>query len=538
MAGSFTQKQLENLDKQTLIELLLQLQEQYKKLDEKMQLMIEQLADLNRHRFGRSSEKFISDNQLAFTEEDGNIVVFNEAEVIHELEPLEDDSDEQAPKRKKQKGKKEADISNLPKEEIYHEMSEDELSGFYGDESYKRLPDEVYYRYHFTPAKVSVEEHHVAVYSGTKSEKMIKAPHPKQLFRNSMASASTVAGVINGKYVNAAPLYRIEQEYNRYGINISRQVMANWVMLSAERYLSIVYDLLHMMLYNHHVIQADETPVQVYKDGREAGSKSYMWVYRSGSMSNAGNIVIYDYQKTRKTDHPREFLKDFKGICVTDGYQVYHKLENEREDLIIAGCWSHARRRFDEALKALPQDARKTCTAAKALKMIQVIYREEKKLKDLTPDERQKMRQLKIKPLVEAYFAWVHKTEPHVLKESKTHKGLQYSINQEKYLKVFLEDGEVPMDNNASERAIRGFCIGKKNWVAIDTVNGANASAIVYSIVETAKANNLKPYEYIKHLLTVIPEHMEDTNLDFAYDLLPWSDKLPEECRKKEVLKK
>ena len=198
----------------------------------------------------------------------------------------------------------------------------------------------------------------------------------------------------------------------------------------------------------------------------------------------------------------------------------------------IAGCWAHARRKFDEALKATSKDKQKSCTANKALKLIQAIYREEKKLADLSSEERLEQRQLVVKPLVEAYFAWVHKVEPNLLNGSKTYKGLQYSINQEKYLKVFLEDGDVPMDNNAAEQSIRGFCIGKKNWVMIDTVAGAKSSAIAYSIAETAKANHLKPYEYFKHLLTVIPDHMDDTDRSFLEELLPWSDELPAECRK------
>ena len=531
MSVRFTEEQLNNLDKATLIQLFLSLQDQLESIDNKMQLMLEQMADMNRHRFGRSSEKSELSNQISFTIKDGEII-FNEAEAIAEEFYDDDEPELVTTTRKKSKGKKEEDIKGLPVEQISHEMSEEELHAFFGDESWKRLPDEVYKRYKYTPASVSVEEHHVAVYSGAKSERMIKANHPKQLLRNSLASASTVAGICNAKYVNAMPLYRIEAEYNRAGINISRQTMANWVIQCADRYLAVIYDYLHQRLYDYHVIQADETPCLVNKDGRDAGSKSYMWVYRTGKMYQDKPIVIYDYQKTRKSDHPREFLKDFQGVCVTDGYQVYHTIESEREDLTIAGCWAHARRRFDEALKATSKDKQKSCTANKALKMIQAIYREEKKLADLSFEERLEHRQLTVKPLVEVYFAWTRKMEPNVLRGSKTYKGIQYSLNQEKYLKVFLEDGEVPMDNNAAEQSIRGFCIGKKNWVMIDTIAGAKSSAIAYSIAETAKANHLKTYEYFKYLLTVIPEHMDDTDRSFLEKLLPWSKDLPDECRK------
>ena len=222
-------------------------------------------------------------------------------------------------------------------------------------------------------------------------------------------------------------------------------------------------------------------------------------------------IVLYEYQRTRNASHPREFLKDFSGICVTDGYQVYHTLEKEKEDLTIAGCWVHGRRKFEEALATIPAEGKKDSVAWLVMKQIQAIYREEGKLKDLPSQERLAQRQVVIRPLVDALFAY---------------------LNQEKYLRVFLNDGDVPMDNNASERAIRGFCIGKKNWEVIDTINGAKTSAVIYSIAETAKANNLKPYEYFEHLLTVIPEHMGDTDRSFLEELLPWSPALPKNIRK------
>ena len=262
-----------------------------------------------------------------------------------------------------------------------------------------------------------------------------------------------------------------------------------------------------------------------------------MWVYRTGKMYNADPIVIYEYQKTRKTDHPREFLKGYAGTVVTDGYQVYHSIADEREDLIIAGCWSHARRKFAEIVKTFGKsnkesDKTKNLIASMALKQIDAMYKIEKGLIELTPEERQTRRKLSIKPMVEAFFAWINENKGSVPAQSATGKAFTYCLNQEKYLKVFLENGEVPMDNNAAEQAIRGFCVGKKNWTMIDTTYGAQASAIIYSIAETAKANNLKPYKYFEHLLTEIPKHMDDKSTDFIADLLPWSDKLPNDIKK------
>ena len=469
---------------------------------------------------------------MNFMEVDGKIVFFNESEAVAA------EASEEAPeavlrrKPKKKQGKREEDLEGLPVVVVEHSMTQEELTALFGTKGWKQLPDEVYRRYGFTPAKVEVEEHHVKVYAGRETDEIIRAPHPGSLLRGSLVSPSLEAAVMNAKYVNAVPLYRQEQEFERYGLHISRQSMANWTIQCADRYLAILYDYLHEKMYGYHVLQADETPVLVNKDGRPAGSKSYMWVYRTGRMYTGRQIVLYEYQKTRNASHPREFLKDFSGVCVTDGYQVYHTIEAEREDLKVAGCWSHARRRFDEAVGALPKAKRKDSRAYLALTMIQAIYREEKLLKDLPSEERKTRRQLSVRPLVEAYFTWVKENIPKVPQKSKTWEGFSYSINQEKYLKVFLDDGEVPMDNNAAEQSIRGFCIGKKNWVMIDTVAGAKSSAVIYSIAETAKANNLKPYDYFEYLLTEIPKHLDDTNRAFLDDLLPWSPNLPANCWK------
>ena len=533
MALKYTEEQLNSLDRETLTRLFLSQQEQLENIDHTLQLVLEQMADLKRHRFGRSTEKHETEDQISFMEVDGKIVFFNESEAVAGEENAQEEPESVSrTKPKKKQGKREEDLEGLPVVVVEHSMADQELEDRFGKGGWKQLPDEVYRRYSFTPAKIEVEEHHVKVYAGKETEEVIKAPHPETLLRGSLVSPSLEAAVMNAKYVNAVPLYRQEQEFERYGLHISRQNMANWTIQCADRYLAVLYDYLHKKLYGYHVLQADETPVLVNKDGRPAGAKSYMWVYRTGRMYTENQIVLYEYQKTRNASHPREFLKDFSGVCVTDGYQVYHTIEGEREDLQIAGCWSHVRRRFDEAVKALPKQKQKDSCAYLALTMIQAIYREEKQLKDLPAGERKNRRQLSVRPLVEAYFTWVRENLPKVPPKSKTWEGFNYSLNQEKYLKVFLDNGEVPMDNNAAEQSIRGFCIGKKNWVMIDTITGAKSSAIIYSIAETAKANNLKPYDYFEYLLTEIPKHLEDTDRSFLDDLLPWSPSLPANCRK------
>lgn len=507
MAVKYTEEQLNNVDKSFLICLLLQQQEQLEALtkelhdtNEKMQKLMEQVILAKYQRFGRSSEKLEDAGQICFREVDGNIVFFNEAEAVCDLEAAEPEELEvPTAKRPKRKGKKDADLSGLEAKRNDHYLSVEELETEFGTNGWKQLPDAVSKRYLFIPAKIEVEEHHIGVYASKTDGHMVKADHPKALLHGSLVSASLGAAIINGKYVNAVPLYRLEQEFERYGLNITMQNMANWCIRLSEEYLSVLYDYLHKEIYSYHVIQADETPVIVNRDGRKAGAKSYMWVYRSGHMYKDRQIVLYEYQMTRNASHPREFLKGYQGICLTDGYQVYHTLEQELEELTIAGCWVHCRRRFDEALKLIDKRVQKNSEAFQIMKQIQAIYREEGKLSGLTSDERLKQRQMVIKPLVDAFFVYIKKLK--VSKKDKFGEAVHYALNQERYLRVFLTDGEVPMDNNASERAIRGFCIGKKNWQMIDTIHGAKASAVIYSIVETAKANNLKPFDYVQYLL-------------------------------------
>ena len=540
MAFKYTEEQLNKLDKELLIQLFLGLQDQMEELtkqtqalNDKMQLMMEQLVLSKKSRFGRSSEKMAGPGQIRFMEVDGEIVFFNEAEAVCGLDAPEPDSLEpQQPKKKKQAGKREADLAGLPVRRIDHYLSEKELAAEFGEKGWKQLPDAISRCYRFVPAKVEVEEHHVGVYSSKTDDRMVKAPHPKKLLPGSLVSPSLAAAVLNGKYLNAVPLYRLEKEFERYGLAITRQNMANWVIRLGESCFGPLYDYLHTLLYWYPVIQADETPVLVNKDGRPAGSKSWMWVYRSGCLYQKEQVILYEYQKTRNASHPRKFLKDYNGICVTDGYQVYHTLEKEKEDLKIAGCWVHCRRKFEEALEVIPKELRKQSVLDLLMNQIRAIYREEGKLSGFSADERVEKRQLVVKPLVDAFFAYVKQNSGRVAKSGKAREAFTYALNQEPYLRVFLENGNVPMDNNASERAIRGFCIGKKNWEMIDTVHGASASAIIYSISETAKANGLKPYEYFEYLLTEIPKHQDESSTDFLADLLPWSEKLPEYIRK------
>lgn len=539
MGTKHTLEELNNCSREELITYVLMMQGQLDTLNENIEKLIEQVRLANQYRFGRHTEKLDAiDGQLSF---------FDEAESLCDekaAEPEMEDVLPSKPKKKKAKGQREEDLKDFPQDiKAPYTVSVEELDAFYGVGNWKKMPDETYKRLRHEPESWTVEIHTVEVYVGTDGDhqdEFLRGKRPKDLLRNSIVTPSLLSSIVNVKYVNSSTLNRVEQEFSRNGVNISRQTMSNWIIKSTDKYLCPLWDRLQEELLKFHVNQSDETPTQVIHDGKSAGSKSYMWVHRSGEFYTETPIVLYEYQKGRDHSLPLEFYRDYKGILVTDSLEQYHLVDKKLPDVTNANCWAHARRSYADAIKAADKkdpDAVKKSVAYQALSRISMIYKLEGTLKDLSPKERLRERQENIRPLVEEYFAWVKKQLENnaVLPKGKTAEGLNYSVNQEKYLKVFLTDGDVPIDNSASERSIRTFCIGKKNWMFHNTIKGAKASAVIYSITETAKLNNLRPYYYLKHLYTELPKlcdengNIDNSKLDY---LLPWSKELPDECRK------
>ena len=519
MCQKFTPDELNSMDHDARNEVIYSMQERLDTLKHDYENLIEQLRLADQQRFGRHTEKMDDIAvQLSF---------FNEAEACCDEAKPEPSIEEtvgdalKKPRKPKKKGQREADLKDFPQEEIPHDVSEKKRIDTFGEGNYKSMPDEICWQLRFEPARWIAEKHIIRVYVGTDGlhqDEFLRGDHPDTLFRGSIATASLEAAIINAKYVNSNPLDRVSRDFKANGLNLSKQTMSNWTVWSAERYFQPVYDLMKKRQLEAHVNQSDETPLEVIHDGRPAGSKSYMWVHLTGELSPVPKIIVYEYRKTRHSDHPKEYYRDFHGILMTDGLEQYHKLAREQKGIVNANCFAHARRHFANAIKAMGKgnpEAVKSSIAYKALVRIGAIYDLEGALKNLSPDERLKERQTSIKPLVEEYFAWVKETAAGgtVLPKTETGKGLQYSINQEEYLKVFLTDGEVPIDDSASERALRNFTIGRKNWVTINTVRGAQASAVIYSITETARANHLNVYYYIKHLLTELSQLIDENGI-------------------------
>ena len=542
-------EQLHNLGKEALIIIVSSLQNQLHSLqshldhanaqlsdtNRQIELLTEQIRIMNQRHFGRKSEANLS-------EIDGQISLFdsfNEVEYLNQNSAKEPEIEEifiSSYHRSKTKGKREADLDGLPARIIEHRLSDEELAIKFPN-GYKELPQEVYKCLHIIPETFIVDEHHVHVYASKNNDgTILKAPRPRDLFRNSIATPALVASIINGKYTNALPLERQAKTYKMNGINLATNTMANWVIRSTDMYLSLIYDRMHELIYDSKVIHADETPVKVMRIDNakiKNGKKTYMWVYRNRPFKGTHPIVLYDWQDSRRSDHPREFLKTFSGTVVTDGYQVYHKLEKEREDLKVAGCWIHARRPFADFIKSVGLTAAKGSIAQEAYDMITEMLRIDNTFDDLPVSDRKKQRQLVLSDKVDAYFAWVKQKYTQVTQNGSIGKALAYSINQEKHLRVFLSDGNIPMDNNYAEQAIRPFTLGRKNFVLIESSNGAKASAVLYSLVETAKANGLNTFEYFNLLLTEIPQHVDDNNLRFLDNLLPWSPLVQKACLSK-----
>ena len=351
-----------------------------------------------------------------------------------------------------------------------------------------------------------------------------KANTPTSLMNHSLASPSSVAHVMYEKFVNSVPLYRQEKDWEQLGIALSRATMANWVVRCSQDYFTPVIEYLRKELISRDIIHCDETPVQVLKEeGKKPQTKSYMWLYRTGN-DGKHPVILYDYQPSRNGDHAVTFLKDFKGYVHSDGYSGYNKLTG----ITRCGCWAHLRRKFVEAIPTKKSTSALT-NAEIGRDYCDKLFQVEATLKDLTPEERFNKRLELEKPILEAFWCWLENL--NVLKGSALAKAVTYATNQKKYMENYLLDGRCTLSNNAAENAIRPFTVGRKNWLFADTPKGATASAAVYSIIETAKANGLNVYTYLEYLLLYMPDIDWQNHPEQLEDLMPWSESVQAECK-------
>lgn len=488
------------------------LQNRVQELQAKVDWYEEQFRLFQHKRFAKSSEKECIHPDL-----------FNEAEtLVDETELTEIPAQETITYTRKKPGRKPLP-KDLPRKIVRHELSEAEMVCNCGH-TLHAIGEETSEQLEIIPAQVNVIEHVQVKYACRACEAGITiAPKPAQPIPRSFASPSLLAYIIISKYMDSLPLYRQEGIFKRYKIDISRASMSNWVLKSSE-FLKPFYDRLHYHLIAQKFIQADETTLRVVKDGRDNCPKSYMWLYQTGGYATEHPIVLYEYQATRAGQHAKTFLAGFSGYLQTDGFPGYHVMEHGHDAVILLGCMAHVRRKFHDALKALPKDAQKKPGMVQmALSKIAKLYAIEKQIKSLSVEQRYLIRQEKSKPLLDDFKIWCEKSSLQTVKDSKLGVAVNYVLNQWKYLTHYLEEGHLQIDNNTAEQHIKPFVIGRKNWVMNQTPRGANASAVLYSLVQTAKENNLEPFAFLKHILTEIPKlgrHYEKQELD---QFLPWN---------------
>jgi transposase len=518
-----------------------QLQQQNAELEQQNKRQARELADLQlklkwyeeqirlaqHKRFGASSEKTDA-NQL-------ELQLFNEAEVTAApAVQTEPDIETISYSRRKASGKREVDLSGLPVEQRFYRLSEDEQVCACCGGTMHVMSTETRRELQVIPAQLkvieSIREIGACRLCSQTEEKppIVAAAMPTPAFPGSLASPSAVAHVMHQKYVNAQPLYRQEAEWLRMGYPLSRQTMANWMIAGSERWLEPIYAQMKRILVSQDVLHADESTLQVLQEpGKAAQSESYMWVYLTGRESEP--IVLYEYQRTRGGEHPRNFLSGFQGYLHVDGYPGYHKVQGVK----LSGCWAHARRYYDEALKSMPPSARtdSNSVAAQGLAWCNQLYAIERDLREKTPEERFAARLKQSQPILDDYFKWLRQQKTRTMPKSALGKAIAYSLNQWEKLTTFMKDGQLELDNNRAERSIKPFVTGRKNWLFANTPRGAKSSAIIFSVIETAKQNGLNPFHYLAYLfeqLPLLPNLQDPTNLA-AY--LPWSAELPAECR-------
>jgi len=502
-----------------------QLENTIKDLQNQVSNLTEMILMLRKEKFGSSSEK-------TATQIEGQLSLFNEAEA--EMNP---DAQEPFIERKgyiykrKTKTTREELLKDLPIEEVpcmIHpdDMFCDQCGSSLREIGYIKVRDELEY----IPAKVKVIRYMQQACECPackhKGKPFIrKAFTPKSVLNHSLASPSSVARVIYQKYVNGIPLYRQEKDWEQAGIGLSRATMANWIIRSSEDHLKPVIDRLRKELLSRDIIHCDETPVQVLKeDGKKPQTKSYMWLYRSGN-DGKNPIVLYDYQPSRNGDHAVNYLKDFKGYVHSDGYSGYNKLT----DIIRVGCWAHLRRKFVEAIPQKAKPDGLPTSAEIGRQYCDKLFAIEDSLKNLSAEERFCKRLELEKPVLEAFWCWLDSI--NALKGSALGKAVTYAKNQKPYMENYLLDGRCSLSNNAAENAIRPFTVGRKNWLFADTPKGASASATIYSLVETAKANGLNVYAYLQHLLLYMPDTEWQRYPEELDELMPWAPEVQEQCK-------
>ena len=518
-----------------MIQLLRKQLEEAQALADKKQ---EQIDYLTKKLYGSSSEKQKKPIEGQITLEQIYGQMFNEAEYHIDNDPVPEEEDTVVREHTRKKKKTNRDkFKDLPVEEVLVELSpEEQVCSECGTQMVQIGKEYVREELIYIPAVVKRIQYYRATYKcpscteGFNPEvehHFAKAVVPPALIPHGFASESMVAWCMYQKYAMALPLYRQEQNWLQSGIELSRTTMANWIITCADRYLIHVYRYFHRKLLERQFLMADETRIQVLAEPeRRAQTQSFMWAVRSGE-DGLPAIITYGYTQTRARYNIEQFLEGYQGgYLQTDGYQGYNNLKGIRR----CCCWSHIRRYF---LDAVPKGKKEDLSepAVQGVKYCDKLFMHERycKEKGYSPEQRKDYRLTKSKPVIDTFFSWLDQQDP--VKGSRFDTAVKYAQNRKQYLYTYLEDGRCSLSNNLTENSIRPFTVGRKNWLFAATPGGANASAVVYTMVEMAKAHNLNIFNYLTYLLKQRPhENMTEDQLE---NLAPWSKKAIEYCTEK-----
>ena len=500
-------------------------------LESRVDLLMEALRLARHKQFGASSEKSEDTlvEQLSF--------LFNEAEVFSAAEKDAEENVTVVAAHKRHK-KHEYTLDNIPEDmprkQVEHRLEGEDLVCPQCGDTMTEIGKEVVRTLEIIPAQTVVREDVYYTYAckscGESADEgcetpVVKAPREKNIIPGSFATPEAIAHIMTQKFVMGSPLYRQEQELNRQGISLSRQTMSNWILKATEDYLTPVYKGLHKELLKRDVLHADETTLQVlHEPGKKPQSESYMWLYRTSGDTDKP-IVLYEYQPGRGAKHPKEFLAGYKGYLHTDGYAGYHDLG---EDITVVGCWAHARRKFDEAVKSLPKGKAKGSSASQGITYCNLLFGIEQEIAEKTAEERYGERLKQAKPVLDAMFAWANSRT--AAPKSALGKALHYLKEQWPYLTNYLKDGRAEISNNRAERSIKPFVIDRKNFLFANTPKGAAGSAVMFSLIQTAIENGLDPYKYLTWLMKMAKD-ADLSQEDTIQALLPWN--ATAECRVK-----
>ncbi len=472
-------------------------------LEQQKKFLQEQLHLLRKAQFGSRSERAIYLKQLSLDKLFDEVEVFSDPEL--EEPKLEEVVQVPAHTRRK-KSVKEQLPKEIPVVERHHYVDEAGRTCPHCSAELVEIGTEIRETLGMAPAKIFVIRDVAHIYACKECEKeaeavtIRKASLPAAVIPGGIASPEAIANIINDKFVQGTPLYRQEQYWNRQNVMLSRQTMSNWLHYSVENYLKYIYDKLHQDLLKETILHADETELQVLREeGKSPQSKSYMWLYRTG-VTSATPIVLFRYERDRRHDRPKDFLNGFRGYLHSDGYEAYHKLEG----VVSVGCLVHVRRKFVEAVEAAGKSKGSSNLAGKAVKDLQQIFDWDSSCANMTLEERYQKRLEKQKPFLEAFFDWVESIS--VSEKSALGRARTYALGQKEYVLNVYKDKRLELSNNRAERTIKPFVIGRKNWLFANTPKGAEDSAILYSLVETAKETGIDPYQYFIYALTEAAE--------------------------------